>query len=162
MTDKTVDLSLGIQNYFIANKLTISCAESCSGGLLAAALTYHGGASHFFKMGLITYDNQAKSKLLHIDDELLNKKGAVSEEVANLMARRCCELSQTSAALSITGIAGPGSDEKSAPVGLVYIGFSCANKTEVRKFHFKGAREKIRQEAVLSALALLIEKMAEI
>ena len=154
--------SLKIQNYFIAKKLTFACAESCSGGLLAAALTHHPGSSHFFKMGLVTYDNHAKNKLLLIDPGLLSSKGAVSEEVAKLMAINCRKLSETNASLSITGIAGPDSDDKEGTVGLVYIGFSCINATEVKELHLKGNREQIRHKAVACALEFLLERLDQI
>lgn len=150
------ELSQKILNYSINKALTISCAESCSGGLLAAALTYHSGSSQFFKSGLVTYSNEAKEKFLAISAELIEKAGAVSEEVAFLMAKNCKEQCGTTLSVSITGIAGPEGDNKTDQVGLVYIGLSGANTTIVRKFLFKGERETIRRQAVVSALEFLI------
>ena len=158
-TDK-LNPALEIQQYFIKNNLTLSCAESCSGGLLAAALTHHAGSSKFFIAGLVTYSNQAKNKLLFVDIELIEKFGAVSGEVASLMADNCRMLCQTDYSLSITGIAGPSGDDKTNQVGLIYIGLSCINATKLKKFLFSGTREEIRQQSVLAALEFLLEETA--
>lgn len=154
--------ALKIQNYFINKSITISCAESCSGGLLCAALTRNPDSSKFFKAGLITYSNQAKEKLLYIDPEIIKSAGAVSEEIAYLMAQNCRRLCATDVSLSITGIAGPSSDEKSNQVGLVYIGQSCLNTTKVQKLLLKGDRKQIRRQAVASALEFLYENLGMI
>lgn len=136
-------------------KLTLSTAESCSGGLLAGRIVNVSGASAVFEEGFITYSNNAKMKYLKVSEETLNNFGAVSKETAEEMAKGAAKASGSQAALSVTGIAGPegGTDKK--PVGLVYIGCFLNGKTEVRECHFKGNRQKVREYTVINALDLL-------
>ena len=118
-------------------KLTISTAESCTGGLLSSQITSVSGSSKVFLMGLVTYSNQAKIKILKISKKLINKYGAVSEECCYSMAKNLSEISKSSIALSITGIAGPAGGSIKKPIGLVYVGVCKDNTTIVRKFLFK-------------------------
>lgn len=136
-------------------KLTLSTAESCSGGLLAGRIVNVSGASAVFEEGFITYSNNAKMKYLKVSEETLNNYGAVSKETAEEMAKGAAKVSGSQAALSVTGIAGPegGTDKK--PVGLVYIGCFLNGRTEVRECHFKGNRQKVREYTVINALDLL-------
>lgn len=149
-------LAAQIQQNFIARNLTLSCAESCTGGLLASLLTEQPGASNYFKAGLVTYSNFAKSKFLNIALEVILKEGAVSEEVAKLMAQNCRISCQTDIAVAITGIAGPQGDEKVSEVGLVYIAYSEKNLTKVEKFNFSGDRSSIRNQSITAALEIIL------
>lgn len=135
-------------------------AESCTGGLLAGALTDLSGSSAYFDRGFVTYSNEAKHELLGVPMALIEAHGAVSAEVAAAMAEGALEKSRADLALSITGIAGPvgGSDEK--PVGTVYIGL--AGKNGVQSVHhlFKGDRAEIRAQTVDAALSHMIEQLS--
>lgn len=132
--------------------LTISTAESCTGGLLGAAFTQEPGSSKFYLGGVVSYSNSLKQGLLGVSEGNLKKFGAVSEEVAKEMAEGIRSKTGSDLAISTTGIAGPdgGSDEK--PVGLVYIGFSSSKGVHAEKFQFYGERESVRQLTVQAAL----------
>ncbi|WP_440634859.1 CinA family protein [Candidatus Pelagibacter sp. HIMB1746] len=106
----------------IDKKLTISVAESCTGGLLASNLTKLANSSKYFQMGLITYSNEAKTKILKVDRNIINKYGAVSKECCEEMVKNLSKISKSKINVSITGIAGPGGGSELKPVGLVYIG----------------------------------------
>ena len=106
----------------IKKKLTISMAESCTGGLLAHNLTKLANSSKYFQMGLTTYSNEAKIKILKVNKKLIKKYGAVSKECCNSMVQNLSKISKSKINVSITGIAGPGGASKDKPVGLVYIG----------------------------------------
>jgi nicotinamide-nucleotide amidase len=136
-------------------KLTVTCAESCTGGLIAARLINVSGASKVFNEGFITYSNEAKSKYLNVNKNTLDVYGAVSEETAKEMVEGAALNTNSNAALAVTGIAGPdgGTDEK--PVGLVFIGCYVDGKTIVKKYNFKGNRRKVRESTVICALDLL-------
>ena len=106
----------------IDKKLTISVAESCTGGLLANNLTKLANSSKYFQMGLITYSNEAKIKILKVNRNIIKKYGAVSKECCEAMVNNLSKISKSKINVSITGIAGPGGGTKDKPVGLVYIG----------------------------------------
>jgi nicotinamide-nucleotide amidase len=135
--------------------LTLSVAESCTAGMLASIITNVSGSSDIFKGGVVVYSDEAKQKLLNIDKDLLTQKGAVSSEVAFEMAKNVRELFKTDIAVSITGIAGPGGGSLEKPVGLVYIGISSHNKTDVYKNIFNGSRNTVRMWTVTASLTKL-------
>lgn len=135
--------------------LTVSFAESCTGGLLAAKLTDFAGASSVLCESYVTYHNAAKAKILGVDETLLKEKGAVSREVCAAMAEGLSRISDADLALSITGVAGPDTDEKGNPVGLVYIGLCAGGQAQVQEFHFAGSRERIRNRAAMNAYLLM-------
>ena len=141
-----------IQKMLIEKKKTISVAESCTGGMVAAKLTDTAGSSVCFKQSVVTYSNQAKMQLLNVKPETLEQFGAVSEQTANEMLDGILALSKADYAISITGIAGPGGATKDKPVGLVYIGVSHKGKNKVEKFIFSGTRQDIRERATTVAL----------
>ena len=134
----------------------ISTAESCTGGLLAAYLTSIPGASSFFHSGIVSYANEAKSKLLNVQESTIAQYGAVSEEVAREMAVGCKNNLGSNIAISITGIAGPGGGTIEKPVGMVC--FATAYKREVAATtqHLKGDREQIRLQACKVALNMIL------
>ncbi len=140
-------------------KYTVTTAESCSGGLLAGRILNVSGASDVYREGHITYSNEAKEKLLRVKHETLETYGAVSEQTAAEMARGAAEAADADAALSVTGIAGPGGGTKDKPVGLVYIGCYVRGKVKVKECRFAGNRDKNRESAVVQALTLLREQL---
>lgn len=135
--------------------LTLAIAESCTGGLLTSRLTDVPGASKCLLATLVTYSNAAKINLLKIPRSMIKTKGAVSKQVASLLARNVRNLNHADIAISITGIAGPTGGSKTKPVGLVYVALSSRNKSILKRFIFKGGRLRIKQQAVNQALILL-------
>ena len=141
----------------VKNEAKITCAESCTGGLLSALFTEISGASEVFDCGFIVYSNQAKSDLLKIDPKLITKYGAVSSQIARQMATNSIKNSKATISIAITGIAGPKGGSKTKPVGLVYIA-SFNQKTKkliTKKFNFKGSRFEIRKQSALAAIEML-------
>ena len=141
----------------IKKKLTISVAESCTGGLLSSAITSISGSSKVFTMGLVTYSNQSKINLLKVQKNIIRKHGSVSYEACLAMVKNLNKISKTNISVSITGIAGPKGGIKKKPVGLVFIGVKKGNKTLVKKHLFKNKkRTLIQRAAVIKALNLIL------
>ncbi|MEM6648943.1 MAG: CinA family protein [Pseudomonadota bacterium] len=139
---------------------TLSVAESCTGGLICAALTDIPGASAVFTHGFITYANEAKRDILGVPQEMLTTHGAVSAPVALAMAKGAKQRSQTDLSVSVTGIAGPGGGSPDKPVGLVYIAVAGPKGGTVHRHIFpKGGREYIRLLTVRAALRHLLKMM---
>jgi nicotinamide-nucleotide amidase len=136
-------------------KLTLALAESCTGGLVAARLTEMAGASEFFERGYVTYSDRAKMDLLGVDARLIERAGAVSEEVARAMAEGARRAAGVDVALAITGIAGPGGGTPDKPVGLVFLAMAGKLGDRVRKAHFPGERERVRHQACQATLEML-------
>lgn len=134
---------------------TISVAESCTGGLIGHRLTEVPGSSAYFQYGVVTYSNEAKEKLLHVDGELLRRFGAVSSQVARAMAAGVRELGKTSLGLAVTGIAGPEGGRPGKPVGLVYIALATQAEVHVESHNFRGPRPVIKKRASQAALNLV-------
>lgn len=139
--------------------LTITCAESCTGGLLMHELTNIAGSSAFFIGGVVAYSNTMKHVLLGVQEDLLETHGAVSEEVAAAMARGVRGMVGSSLSLAITGIAGPGGGSAEKPVGLTYIALNTATLTVVRRFVWGGDRAENKWSSVQAALQLALESM---
>ena len=138
-------------------KLKISVAESCTGGLLASKITSISGASKVFNLGLITYSNQAKIKILKINKNIIRKYGAVSYQCCFAMVNNLSKISKANINISITGIAGPKGGTKQKPVGLVYIGIKKDDKIHITKCLFKSKkRSKIQISTVKKALDLVL------
>ena len=143
------------------HSVMIATAESCTGGLIGGALTNIAGSSAAFDRGFITYSNEAKNELLGVPMEMIEKYGAVSEEVARVMAEGALERSNAGIAVSVTGVAGPGGGTKDKPVGLVWFGLargSKATQAEHHVFEAKG-RAYIREQTVLTALQLILNNL---
>ena len=141
----------------IKKKIKISVVESCTGGLLASALTSISGASKIFSLGLITYSNQAKIKILRVNKNIIKRFGAVSYECCYAMVNNLSRISKTNINVSITGIAGPRGGTKKKPVGLVYIGLKKGNKIQIIKCLFKSKkRSSIQKATVKKALNLVL------
>ena len=141
----------------IKKKIKISVVESCTGGLLASAITSTSGASKIFNLGLITYSNQAKIKILKVNKNIIKRFGAVSYECCYAMVNNLSRISKTNINVSITGIAGPRGGTKNKPVGLVYIGLKKGNKIQIIKCLFKSKkRSSIQKATVKKALNLVL------
>ena len=139
--------------------MTLSLAESCTGGLLASRLTRLAGVSEVFDRSLVTYSNRAKVEALGVPAEIIEKYGAVSEETAMAMLKGLKEGSGSSCCVSVTGIAGPGGGSEEKPIGLVYIGIAIEEELSVHRFNFFGERERIQVMSVLTVLDLLRRKI---
>lgn len=137
------------------NGLSITAAESCTGGLVCGKIVNVAGASEVFRGGYITYSNKQKRNVIGVKKSTLEKYGAVSEQVAAEMAKGVLEVSKADVAISTTGIAGPGGGTPEKPVGLVYIGCAVKNKVYVEKFNFSGSRNKVRESTVVAALSMV-------
>ena len=137
---------------------TLCTAESCTGGMIGAALTAVSGASNVYKGGIVSYTNEVKHELLGVDADLLEMVGAVSEPVAQAMAIGARMALDADIAVSVTGLAGPGGDEFGNPVGTVFIGYADEKNATVRHFLFEGDREAVRMQAVEEALKLILEQ----
>ena len=133
----------------INQKLTISVVESCTGGLLAHNLTKLSNSSKFFQMGLVTYSNNAKSKIIKVDDKIIKKYGAVSAECCKKMVNGLQKISNSKINVSITGVAGPNGGTKHKPVGLVFIGFKFKDKLIIKKNFFKNKSRNLIQKAAV-------------
>lgn len=160
-TDDYITLEQSIIDMLKVNDLTMTVAESCTGGMLASRLVGVPGASDVFKAGFITYSNKSKRKLLGVRGSTLDKFGAVSSKTAAEMAKGASSVAKAQVAVSITGIAGPDGGTDKKPVGLVYICCFLRGKSEVREYHFSGNRNKVRESAVAAALTLLRQTVLE-
>ena len=141
----------------IKKKIKISVAESCTGGLLASTITSTSGASKIFNLGLVTYSNQAKIKILKVNKNIIKKYGAVSHECCSAMVKSLSKISKANINVSITGVAGPRGGTKKKPVGLVYIGIKKGNKIQIIKCLFKSKkRSSIQKATVKKALNLVL------
>jgi nicotinamide-nucleotide amidase len=138
--------------------LTIASAESCTGGLIAAACTSIAGSSDWFERGFVTYSNEAKTESLGVPAALIAAHGAVSDEVARAMAEGALAHSHTQIAVAVTGIAGPGGGSPGKPVGTVWMALArsgAATRSEL--LQLSGDRRAIREQTVRAALARLLE-----
>lgn len=142
----------------------LATAESCTGGMIAMAMTDRAGSSAVFERGFVTYSNEAKNELLDVPKDMLRTHGAVSAQVAAAMVKGAIAHSRAEIAVSVTGIAGPDGGTDAKPVGLVYIGFgNKAGVMEIAEHRFSGDRTSIRQqtaEAALKHLIKFIDKLA--
>ena len=134
---------------------SVSTAESCTGGLVAARITSVSGASEAFKYGAVTYCNEAKNKILGVKKETLDSFGAVSAETAAEMAAGVRKIMNAEIGVSVTGLAGPNGGE-GKPVGLVYVAVNSDNYSEVTENHFSGDRISVRNQAADKALELAL------
>ena len=150
-------LSLKVVKLLFKKKLKISFAESCTGGLLSSYITSINGSSKVFTLGLVTYSNQSKIKILNVPKKIIMKHGAVSYETCLSMVKNLNQISKTNISVSITGVAGPKGGTKYKPVGLVYIGIKKGNKILVKKNYFKSSKRSLIQKAtVKKALDLIL------
>ena len=141
----------------IRKKIKISCVESCTGGMLASTITSISGASKIFTLGLVTYSNQAKTKILKVNKDIIKKYGAVSHQCCISMVNNLSKISNANINISITGVAGPKGGTVKKPVGLVYIGIKKGNKIKINRYVFKNKnRKSFQKETVKKALELIL------
>lgn len=145
----------------IRQQRRLATAESCTGGLIAGALTALAGSSAWFERGWVTYSNRAKQEELGVDPALISAHGAVSEAVAAAMATGARKVAGTDYALSVTGIAGPDGGTPEKPIGTVCFGWSTPTQTQTDTQHFIGDRQQIREQAVAHALTGLIALLVD-
>ena len=138
----------------LEKNLTVTTAESCTGGMIASSIVSISGSSAIFKSSVVTYSNDMKSKILNIPLKLINENGAVSKIIAYTMAYNVLDLMNSDLSIAVTGIAGPSGGSKNKPVGLVYIGIGTKQNIVTKRYLFKGNRLKIRQETTLESLKL--------
>ena len=143
----------------IQKKLKVSFAESCTGGMLASSITSINGASKIFNLGLVTYSNQAKIKVLNVNRNIIQKYGAVSAECCESMVKNLAKISKAQINVSVTGIAGPNGGTKNKPVGLVYIGVKKSNKLLITKNIFKQKNRNSIQKATVKRSLKIIDSL---
>ena len=157
-TDSVVhQLAVRVGNKLRETRLFLATAESCTGGMVATAITDISGSSGWFDRGFVTYSNQAKTEMIGVPAEYIEKYGAVSEEVAQAMAEGALRNSRSQVSLAITGVAGPGGGTETKPVGMVCFAWSNRLETSAQTHVFKGDREQIRVQAAAHALRGLLE-----
>ena len=154
-------LSQKVVNLLNKKSLKISFAESCTGGMLSSSITSISGSSKVFSIGLVTYSDKSKSKILNISKKIIKKNGAVSEQVCRAMVKNVSKISKTNMSISVTGIAGPSGGTRKKPVGLVYIGIKKGNKILVKKNHFKSNKRNIIQKATVDKALNLVLSFAK-
>ncbi len=137
----------------------LATAESCTGGLIAAACTDLSGSSNWFERGFVSYSNTAKNELLGVATAQIERHGAVSEEVARAMAAGALAHSRAQVAVAVTGVAGPTGGTPDKPVGLVWFGYALPGQLLTEKMHFPGDRAAVRAATVHHALSRLLELM---
>lgn len=152
-------LDLKVAGLLRDSGLTLAVAESCSGGLISKRITDIPGSSGYFILGVVTYANSSKERVLGVPKELIAKQGAVSSEVARAMAEGVRTLSGSDIALATTGIAGPEGGTAEKPVGTVYIAIASANGCEVFRHRFDGNRERIREATAEAAFQLVLDRV---
>jgi len=154
-----LDLSDKVGQLLRIRGKSLCVAESCTGGLLGSIITAVPGASDYFLGGIICYSNQVKRDLLGVPAELLEEHGAVSSEVVNSMAEQVCRVFGAECGIAISGIAGPAGGGKGKPVGLVYIGIRCGDRSEIIENNFSGTRDQIREQSCGKAIEAMIDML---
>ena len=153
-------LSRNIIKKLSKKKLKISFAESCTGGLLSSVITSVSGSSKVFNLGLVTYSNQSKIKVLKVSKKIIRKYGTASEQVCKAMAKNVSKIGKTNMSVSVTGIAGPNGGTRKKPVGLVYVGIKKGNKISIKKYLFKNkGRSYIQKATVNKCLGLILSAL---
>lgn len=149
-----------VADFMLKNQLKLVSAESCTGGLIAAACTDLSGSSAWFERGFVTYSNEAKTELLGVEARLIEREGAVSEAVARAMVLGALAHSHAQVAVAVTGVAGPSGGSAAKPVGTVCFGFAAADQVHTEQHHFDGDRAAVRAASVQHALRRLVALLA--
>jgi nicotinamide-nucleotide amidase len=147
-------------NLLLRNRFTLATAESCTGGMIAAACTDLAGSSAWFERGFVTYSNDAKTQMLGVDAALIARYGAVSEEVARAMVQGAIAHSRAQVAVAVTGVAGPTGGSVAKPVGTVWFGFATPAGVVTEMRRFDGDRAAVREATVTHAFARLADLLA--
>lgn len=161
MEPGTADCCAQLATLLRAQQRLLATAESCTGGLIAAACTEQSGSSDWFERGFVTYSNAAKTELLGVDAQLIATQGAVSEAVARAMAQGALRHSHAQVAVAVTGVAGPGGGSTEKPVGTVWLAWALPSGTRAELQHFGGDRAAVRAATVQHALARLLTLLKE-
>ncbi len=154
------DLAARLAQQMLVRGQMLVTAESCTGGLIAAACTDLAGSSAWFERGFVTYSNEAKTDLLSVPAALIAEHGAVSEPVARAMATGALQHSRAHISVAVTGVAGPGGGSASKPVGTVWLAWATPHKVEAALHHFSGDRRQVREGSVQQALVGLLQRLA--
>ena len=163
LDDSQMRLAAELGRQLLARGWRVAAAESCTGGLVAGAITAIAGSSDWFERGFITYSNAAKSEMLGVPTELIDKHGAVSEPVAAAMAAGAVASSAADCALSVTGVAGPGGGTATKPVGMVCFGWIArGSQPRTATLHLPGDRAAVRDASVEASLSGLLELIGEL
>ena len=152
LLDDTHALTRQLAGLLLAKGHMMTTAESCTGGMIAAACTDLAGSSAWFERGFVTYSNEAKTELLGVPAALITEHGAVSEPVARAMAEGALRHARAHIAVAVTGVAGPGGGSTDKPVGSVWFGWATAAGVKTQLRHFDGDRQQVRQATVRHAL----------
>ena len=156
--EQSIEYSCGlVADLLLKKQLRLVTAESCTGGLIAAACTDLAGSSAWFERGFVTYSNAAKTELLDVPERVLRRAGAVCGPVAQAMAEGALAHSHAQVAVAVTGVAGPSGGSPAKPVGTVWFGFALPGQVLTEKCHFDGDRATVRQATVRHALERLVE-----
>ena len=155
----TPELCASLAALLLAKGLKVVTAESCTGGLIAAACTDLAGSSAWFERGFVTYSNDAKTELLGVEERVLRRAGAVCEGVARARVAGALAHSQAQVAVAVTGVAGPAGGSPAKPVGTVWFGFAVPGQLVTEKFHFTGDRAQVRAATVQHALTRLVQML---
>lgn len=159
-TQQSIDLAAELGELLQLRHMTFTCAESCTGGLIAAAVTEIAGSSAWFERGIVSYSNSAKIELLGVQSETLEQFGAVSGECVSEMVTGAVARAQASLGVAVSGIAGPGGGTAQKPVGTVWIGYKLTDQpTEAEAHLFAGSRYEVRQATLLEALRGTISRL---
>ncbi len=159
-TANTPELSRQLADRLLAKQLKLVTAESCTGGMIAAACTDLAGSSAWFERGFVTYSNEAKHELLGVEERILRRAGAVCEGVARAMAEGALANSKAQVAVAVTGVAGPTGGSPAKPVGTVWFGFAVPGQLVTEKQHFEGDRATVRAATVHHAFTRLLQLLA--
>jgi PncC family amidohydrolase len=157
--DALVGLAERLQGLCLGRGVTVALAESCTGGLVADAITDVAGSSGYFAGGVVSYSNEAKERLLGVPSAVLASHGAVSAQVARAMAEGARERFAASVAASVTGIAGPDGGTDAKPVGLTYVAIADGEGVDVRRHVWSGDRAANKVSSAAAVLELLIERV---
>lgn len=150
-----------LADLLLKNRQMLATAESCTGGMIAAACTDLAGSSAWFERGFVTYSNEAKTQMLGVDAALIAQHGAVSEEVVRAMVQGAITHSRAQVAVAVTGVAGPTGGSAAKPVGTVWFGFATPAGVVTETLRFEGDRAAVRQATVNHALARLVSLLAD-
>ena len=159
-SNSTMELSRQLADRLLAKQLKLVTAESCTGGMIAAACTDLAGSSAWFERGFVTYSNDAKMELLGVEERILRRAGAVCEGVARAMVQGALTRSKARVAVAVTGVAGPTGGSPAKPVGTVWFGFAVPGQVITEKCHFDGDRAAVRAATVQHAFTRLLQLLS--
>ncbi len=147
---------MNLIEHLIKKKISVSVAESCTGGLVAALFTSKPGSSRIFKLGIVSYSNKSKVDILKVPKSIISKYGAVSEQCCKYMLIGIDKLSKTKISISVTGIAGPKGGTIKKPIGTVFVGIKLSNNYKIFKFRFKNKGRKYIQNCTVKKISKII------